>query len=77
MMRFIKNHSAANGFDSICRQLPIVSSQYYEAETPVREPDQIPAPIQMVGELMTDIQRFYAASLDRYGAGRARRGLQH
>ena len=76
MVRFIDDHRAAYGVESICRQLPIAPSQYYEAKRRECEPDRIPARAQLDAQLMIEIQRVYEASFCRYGARKIWRQLQ-
>ena len=42
MVRFIDEYRTAYGVESICRQLPIAPSQYYEARRREFEPDRVP-----------------------------------
>lgn len=76
MVRFIDEYRTAYGVESICRQLPIAPSQYYEAKRREFEPDRVPARTQSDAQLMIEIQRVYEASLCRYGARKVWRQLQ-
>ena len=76
MVRFIDDHRAAYGVESICRQLPIAPSQYYETKRRECESDRVPARTQLDAQLMIEIQRVYEASLCRYGARKVWRQLQ-
>ena len=54
MVSFIDTHRAAYGVESICAQLPIAPSQYYEHKTRKATPERLP-PI-VGGKLVEKVQ---------------------
>jgi len=68
MVSFIDAHREAHGVESICRQLPIAPSQYYEQKARQRDPSRLPARTQHDAALSKDIQRVYEDNKRVYGA---------
>jgi putative transposase len=68
MVSFIDAHRAAYGVESICAQLPIAPSLYYEHKARQADPSRLPARARRDAELCGEIQRVYAANFRVYGA---------
>lgn len=68
MVSFIDEHRGAHGVESICKQLPIAPSQYYEQKARHRDSSRLPARTQRDAVLSADIQRVYEENMRVYGA---------
>ncbi len=68
MVSFIDAHRDAHGVESICKQLPIAPSTYYEAKARRADPSRLPARAQRDAELMPEIQRVFEDNFQVYGA---------
>jgi len=75
MVSFIDANRAAYGVESICKQLPIAPSLYYEMKARAVNPAKIPPRLVRDRELSLEIQRVYAESGERYGARKVWRQL--
>ena len=56
MVAFIDAHRAEYGVESICAQLPIAPSQYYEHKTREADPGQLPPRMQRDRALRPEIR---------------------
>jgi transposase InsO family protein len=76
MVSFIDDHRAKYGVESICTQLPIAPSVYYEQKAreadPVRVPPRLRRDIVMSGQ----IRRIYQENFQVYGARKVWRQLR-
>jgi putative transposase len=68
MMTFIDDHRAAYGVESICSQLPIAPSTYYEQKARRRDPKRLPPRLARDGELRVEIERVWKENQSVYGA---------
>jgi transposase InsO family protein len=68
MVSFIDAHRDEYGVESICEQLPIAPSVYYEHKAREREPQRRSARSRRDAELICQIQRVHAENLQVYGA---------
>jgi putative transposase len=75
MVSFIDAHRAAYGVESICAQLPIAPSMYYEHKAREVEPARLPPRRQRDGILAPEIRRVYAENFHVYGARKVWRQL--
>ena len=57
MVAFIDSHRAAYGVESICKQLPIAPSTYYEHKAREADPERLPPRVKRDLELSDEIQR--------------------
>ena len=75
MVSFIDAHRAAYGVESICAQLPIAPSLYYERKARDAEPARLPPRLQRDGLLVPEIQRVYEENFHVYGVRKVWRQL--
>lgn len=75
MVSFIDNHKDRFGVESICRQLPIAPSTYYEYKSRERNPARLPARQQRDAELEPEIERVWEENFRVYGARKVWRQL--
>jgi len=68
MVAFIDQHRESFGVESICRQLPIAPSVYYEQKARQRDPELIPARQRLDAALREEVKRVFVQSRCRYGA---------
>ena len=68
MVRFIDDHRADYGVESICRQLAIAPSTYYEAKAQDADPARRSARAQRDETLRPEIERVWKANRRVYGA---------
>jgi transposase InsO family protein len=68
MVSFIDDHRAEYGVESICRQLPIAPSVYYERKARVAEPERVPARIRRDVKRGEQIRRVHEENFGVYGA---------
>jgi putative transposase len=75
MVAFINEHREAYGVESICAELPIAPSTYYEYKARERDVKRISERERRDEWLREEIQRVYQASRERYGARKVWRHL--
>jgi len=75
MVSFIDAHRAAYGIESICAQLPIAPSQYYEHKAREAQPERLPPRLRRDRGLVQEIGRVYEANFRVYGARKVWRQL--
>ncbi len=75
MVSFIDEHRQAHGVESICRQLPIAPSTYYELKARQSDPSRLPPRAKRDAELESEIQRVYKENFRVYGAEKVWRQL--
>jgi transposase InsO family protein len=75
MVKFIDEHRATYGVESICTQLPIAPSLYYESKAREVDPTRLPPRLQRDRQLCTEIRRIYDANYAVYGARKVWRQL--
>jgi transposase InsO family protein len=75
MVSFIDAHRAVYGVESICAQLPIAPSQYYEHKAREAEPARLPPRLQRDQTLIPEIRRVYDENFGVYGARKVWRQL--
>jgi len=76
MVAFIDGHKRAFGVESICRQLPIAPSSYYERKARQRDPGRLPARQRRDARLREEVRRVFEGSRGRSGARKVWRQLQ-
>jgi transposase InsO family protein len=75
MVSFIDAHRAVYGVESICAQLPIAPSQYYEHKAREVEPARMPPRLQRDRALVPEIRRVHEENFRVYGARKVWRQL--
>jgi len=75
MVSFIDAHRSAYGVESICAQLPIAPSQYYEHKAREMEPARLPPRLQRDQTLVPEIRRVYEENFGVYGVRKVWRQL--
>ena len=75
MVAFIDHHRDRYGVESICAQLPIAPSQYYEHKAREAMPERLPPRTRRDRELLPEIQRVHAENFGVYGARKVWRQL--
>jgi len=75
MVEFIDRHRDQYGVESICAQLPIAPSQYYEHKARVTDPDRRPSRLRRDETLMPAICRIHQENFGVYGARKVWRQL--
>lgn len=75
MMSFIDAHRDEYGVESICAQLPIAPSTYYEWKAREADPERLPPRLRRDRELSAAIRRIYADNFAVYGARKVWRQL--
>ena len=75
MVSFIDEHRAEYGVESICAQLPIAPSLYYEHKARQAEPARLPSRLRRDIELSREIRRVHKQNFDVYGARKVWRQL--
>jgi len=68
MVSFIDAHRTAYGVESICAQLPIAPSQYYEHKTREATPGRAPPRLRRDRALVPEIRRVYEENFQVCGA---------
>jgi transposase InsO family protein len=68
MVAFIDAHREAYGVESICRQLPIAPSTYYEHKAREVDPERLPPRARRDEALKPEIQRMWDENHQVYGA---------
>ena len=75
MVSFIDAHRDAYGVESICAQLPIAPSTYYEHKAREADPERLPPRLRRDRELSDEIQRVWEENFRVYGARKVWRQL--
>lgn len=68
MVSFIDAEREIYGVESICRQLPIAPSTYYEAKARQADPSRVPPRAKRDAGLLPEIRRVYDENYQVYGA---------
>ena len=68
MIRFIDEHRAEHGVESICQQLPVSVSTYYWHKARERQPEKTASRVKRDQVLLPDIQRIWNDNQQVYGA---------
>ena len=76
MVAFVDAHRAEYGVESICAELPIAPSTYYEHKARQADPGRLPPRVQRDAELCTSIQRVWSENFRVYGARKVWRQLR-
>ena len=76
MIAFIDAHREAYGVESICAQLPIAPSTYYEHKARERDPTRVPPRVLRDAELKVDIHRIFRDNFEVYGVRKVWRQLK-
>jgi putative transposase len=75
MIAFIDAHREEYGVESICAQLPIAPSTYYEHKARAVDPTRVPTRTRRDCELKVDIQRVWNENFQVYGVRKVWRQL--
>ena len=75
MIAFIDAHRDAYGVESICAQLPIAPSTYYEHKSRQIDPSRVPERVRRDGALRGSIRRVWDDNFQVYGARKVWRQL--
>jgi putative transposase len=75
MVSFIDAHRDEYGVESICEQLPIAPSLYYEHKARQADPMRLPPRLQRDAMLACEIRRVYEGNFHVYGARKVWRQL--
>jgi transposase InsO family protein len=75
MVSFIDDHREENGVESICTQLPIAPSTYYEEKAREVDPSRLPARAVRDLELREEIERVWKENRSVYGPRKVWRQL--
>ena len=75
MVDFIDRHRDLYGVESICVQLPIAPSQYYEHKARAADPERRPLRLRRDETLMPEIRRVHEENFGVYGARKMWRQL--
>jgi transposase InsO family protein len=75
MVSFIDAHRAEYGVESICAQLPIAPSMYYEHKARQGDPERFPPRVRRDRALVPEIRRVHAENFRVYGARKVWRQL--
>lgn len=75
MVSFIDANRDAYGVESICKQLPIAPSMYYEVKAREANPAKIPPRLLRDRKLSLEIRRVYDENFEVYGARKVWRQL--
>ena len=76
MVRFIDNHRATYGVESICAVMPIAPSTYFRWGAQRQNPTTRSVRAQRDDDLRVDIQRIYDANFQVYGPRKVWRELR-
>jgi transposase InsO family protein len=76
MLAFIDTHRAAYGVESICAQLPIAPSTYYEHKARQIDPSREPPRVRCDREIQVDLRRVWEENFEVYGARKVWRQLK-
>ena len=75
MVSFVDEHRDEYGVESICRQLPIAPSTYYEHKARTADPERLPLRSQRDMALKPEIRRVWDKNFQVYGAEKVWRQL--
>jgi len=75
MVSFIDEHRAEYGVESICAQLPIAPSMYYEHKARQADPERLPPRLRRERALAPEIRRVHEENFRVYGARKVWRQL--
>jgi len=75
MVSFIDEHRAEYGVESICAQLPIAPSMYYEHKARQADPERLPPRLRRDRALAPEIRRVHEENFRVYGARKVWRQL--
>jgi len=75
MVSFIDENRAGYGVESICAQLPIAPSLYYEHKARQADPERLPPRLRRDRALVPEIRRVYEENFQVYGARKVWRQL--
>jgi putative transposase len=75
MVSFIDEQRAGYGVESICAQLPIAPSLYYEHKAREVDPGRLPLRLRRDAQLSNEIRRVHQENFDVYGARKVWRQL--
>ncbi len=75
MVSFIDDQRAEYGVESICAQLPIAPSLYYEHKAREVDPARLPPRLRRDAQLANEIRRVHRENFDVYGARKVWRQL--
>jgi putative transposase len=75
MVAFVDAQRMTHGVESICWQLPIAPSTYYEHKAREQKPDRVPDRLKRDLKLERDIRRIWEANLQVYGTRKIWRQL--
>lgn len=75
MVVFVDRHKEQYGVESICRQIQIAPSSYYEHKARERNTDRLPGRIKRDMKLELDIQRVWEGNFRAYGVRKVWRQL--
>jgi putative transposase len=75
MVSFIDEHRAEYGVESICAQLPIAPSMYYEHKARQADPERLPPRLRRDRALVPEIRRVHEENFRVYGARKVWRQL--
>ena len=75
MVSFIDEHRAEYGVESICAQLPIAPSMYYEHRARQADPERLPPRLRRDRALVSEIRRVHEDNFRVYGARKVWRQL--
>jgi putative transposase len=75
MVSFIDEHHAECGVESICAQLPIAPSMYYEHKARQANPERLPLRLRRDRALATEVRRVHEENFRVYGARKVWRQL--
>jgi len=67
MVSFIDQHRSEHGVESICKQLPIAPSTYYEHKARARDPGRLPPRAARDQWLSLEVKRVHEENFDVYG----------
>jgi len=76
MVSFIEDHRAKYGVESICTQLPIAPSVYYEQKARQTDPARVPRRVGRHIAMSGEIRRVYESNFKVYGARKVWRQLK-
>jgi putative transposase len=77
MVSFVDDHKAKYAVESICKQLPIVPSTFYEHKAREAYPDRLPSRAKHDIDLSITIQRVWQENFRVYGVRKVWRQLNH
>ena len=75
MVRYVDQHRAEHGVESICRQLPIAPATYYDYKAKQREPERRSARAIQDERLAPEVQRVWDENFQVYGVRKVWRQL--